>query len=157
MSVVKACEKYNYLFRAETQEISTVSTSEVTLRTITVPGDSMGINGYIRAVALWRSAGGNFSKTMRVKFAGNTVKQQIHTSGNQQYDNVPAFIWNQGATNAQDSSLLGAQLHNTNNVVGSWAVDTTLDFDITFTGLVANAGNTLYLRFASVEVWRFDD
>lgn len=140
-----------------TQEQSTVSTVEVELGKIIIPGGTIGKNGLVRVVALWRTTGANHSATMRIKFGGNTIKQQIHTSGNQQYDNVPAYVWNQNAINAQDSSLLGAQLHNTNNVVGSWAVDTALDVDVTFTGLVANANRTLYFRAGIVEVFRNDE
>lgn len=152
----KTIQGYDLLIGRTTQEQSTVSTVEDTLGKIIIPGGTIGKNGLVRIIALWRSTGSNFGATMRIKFGGNTVKQQIHTAGNQQYDNVPAYVWNQGATNAQDSSLLGAQLHNTNNVVGSWTVDTTLDVDVTFVGFVANVNRTLYFRAGLVEVFRND-
>lgn len=153
MSVTCTSNKHWLLYCASiTQEQSTTSTSEVTLGTITIPGNSMGVVGWVRIIALWRSTGGNYSGTMRTKFGGNICKQQVHTSGNNQYDPVTCYVWNQNATNAQGSGQKVSNVHLGNATVGSFAVDTTADVDITFTGLVANAGKTLYLRFASVEV-----
>lgn len=142
---------------AITEEVShTGDTNEATLGTITVPADSMGPHGFIRVWAVFVGMGAG-THTFKIKFDGNDAKRTWYAGTNQLVDFVPAFIWNKGVTDSQGTGIMWGVSHlRTPESPTLFAVDTTTDVDVTFTGQNTVAGDTVYLRFALVEAFFSD-
>jgi hypothetical protein len=142
---------------AITEEVShTGDTNEVTLGTITVPADSMGAHGFLRIAALFRAMGAG-THTFKIKFGGNDVKRTWYAGTTMLIDFVPAFVWNKGAVDSQETGIMWGVSHlRTPETPTSFAVDTSADVDVTFTGQNTVAGDTAYFRFGLVEAFFSD-
>ena len=130
----------------------TGDTNETELGKITVPGNSMGPNGSLRIWSTWQTllSGGN--KNMKVKWGGQILESQVW-AGTGCGSFTPLHIWNTGATNSQKSQdwAMAVGHLKAGGTVEVAAKDTTADVDITFTGQLGNAGDTVALEFALVE------
>lgn len=130
----------------------TGTTSETTLATIAVPAGAMGVNGGVRISGLFSYTNSANSKALRVKFGGTTYYGPTVTTT----ASAPFLfeIWNRGAANSQ----VGPGVTNTVPLGAAAvapttsAVDTASAFNITFTGQLANSGETITLEAYTVEV-----
>lgn len=129
----------------------TGTTSETTLKTITIPANTLGVSGtlVIRvALSLTNNANG---KTLRVRFGG-TQFLSLSVSSFASH-NSETRIQNRNATNSQIappniSTIWGG----TTSAVVTGSVDTTLDQAITITGQLTNAADSFTVESVIVEV-----
>lgn len=130
----------------------TGSTIETTLATITVPKGSLGKNGRVRITTTWSYTGSANNKNSRIKFNGFAYLDRTTTT-----DNTGRYhteFWNRGAWNSQAggpfSQVSGSSSPNGYTLS---TMDTRLsDFNITITGQLANAGETITLEGYLVEI-----
>lgn len=141
---------------AVAQTAHTGDTAETTLSggTITVPADTLGANGRLRISLFMRFTGTAGTKTVRIKFNGTTFFEAANGATILSARSL-AEIANRNATNSQVGGPLGLQGigGSTNDVVTS-AHDTTGALDITITGQLGNAGDSIAIASYLVEVLR---
>jgi hypothetical protein len=154
----KHCSGYDRLVAAIVEEVShTGDVNETTLGTLTIPADSMGAYGFVRIFASFYATGKGGNHIFRVKFGGTQIKYSLYATATDKVDIAPAFVWNTNVTNAQETGVAGdAVVHYRQELPVTPAVDTTADVDVTFTGQNSVAGHTIFLKFAMIEVFRFD-
>lgn len=127
----------------------TGDTSETTLKTVTIPANSMGPNGYTEVLLTGQHTPNANNKTYRVRFGGTLVGTAIPTTS---ASGVWRFIIsNVNATNVQKSSPLAGVDGVSGNAVGSAAIDTTADVTLLITGLLANGADSIAV--ADLKVW----
>jgi hypothetical protein len=130
----------------------TGTTTETTLATITIPGGSMGPNGSLRISPLWSYTNSANTKTLRIKFAGNTCYSSTPTTsaGLQAY----FTIRNNNSASAQSAIGTGTSSGSggSSTAVVSLTVDTSLDQVVVITGQLASAAENISLLGYSVEV-----
>jgi hypothetical protein len=125
--------------------------TDFTLATIAIPGNSMGLSGAIRVTTQWSMTNNANSKTLNIKYAGTAYLASTLAS------NASARIqsqWqNRNATNSQvgNSTIQGNFSGNANAAITT-AVDSTADQNITLTGQLANAADTITLESYLVEL-----
>lgn len=140
------------LIGRKTLDASTSSVTEVVLNTITVPGGTMGPNGLIIIYSKWRGDTLSVIKRARIYFGGFIVQnQELQTQNNLDMFFLPLFIWNKNDTQAQRGSIkFGTQHVRASDPIVNLTLDTSVDQDIDFRGLVDNASATLTLQSAFV-------
>jgi hypothetical protein len=129
-------------------------TNENALATITIPANSLGINGSIRVWHLWTVTNSANNKTMRVRFSGasGTIYNQIVLTTSA-INHQLTVITNRGATNSQvGSASLSSSFGASASANVTSAVDTTADTTIVITGQKASAGETITLERYMVEI-----
>lgn len=143
-----------YILAASAVAVSnTGNTTETTLATISVPANSMGANGILRITTLFGYSGGAGTWTPRIKFNGTTFFESAAFATTILLARQIAQIANRNATNSQ----VGTSTGMSNQLVGTVAVatsahDTTTSLNITITGQLANAGDTVTLHSYLVEL-----
>lgn len=128
-------------------------TSEDTLATITVPANTMGINGQMRVSHVSNSTNSAGTKTYRVHYsgaAGTVIFSQAMTT--QVAGGGIAIIGNTGAANSQLWGATGQINVATGANSGSSAVDTTASTTLVITGQKSSAGDAATLVCYTVEV-----
>lgn len=130
----------------------TGSTTETTLATIAVPANAMGANGVLRITAQWGYSGGAGGWTPRIKFNGTSFIEPS-AFANTSFRSPANADRNRNATNWQ----LGTAL-----VQGNWGASPTAvvtsshaatgALNITITGQLANAADTITLHAYTVEL-----
>lgn len=134
----------------------TQSTAELTINTITVPGDSMGANGSLRygsKVSVNSSAN---AKTVNVKYGGTTMLNgTTSTAGVSSFRFQNGIIGNQNATNKQvgeaGGSFGGANGVNSGTIARG-TVDSTTDQSLTVTATLGVATEYVILESSLIEV-----
>ena len=133
----------------------TGSTVETTLATISVPANAMGANGIIRVTAQWSFAGAGGTRTPRIKFGATTYGGPALTSAG-----LSARVQAQWANRNNTSSQVGNEptqvnwSQNNTAVSTTSAIDTTSAQNITLTGQLSSAGDTITLESYLVELIR---
>lgn len=129
----------------------TGSTSETTLKTITIPAKAMGANGSVR-VTLLASANNNANtKTLRVKFGGTTFHQTNLTT--QLSRQAIVIIRNRNSESSQVGNPVAFDgIGAASAVVITSAVDTTADVTLLITGQLANGADDMHLEGYTIEV-----
>jgi len=102
------------------------------LRTITIPGGTLGANDALRVTAAWSHTNSANVKTLRIRFNGTTFHgQQVTANASSR---TQATIANRNATNSQlgfgGSGSTSGQWASGGNAVVTSAFDTTTDLDI---------------------------
>ena len=129
----------------------TGSTSETTLATIAIPANSMGANGRLRITTFWSTSGVAGTKTARVRFGGTAfVAAGVTTT----YWQNMAIIRNANNVAVQKSfaTISTSSFDLANGTAGSGAINTAAAQNITLTGQLSNAGDTLTLEAYEVEI-----
>lgn len=123
------------------------TTNENALATITLPANTLGLNGSVEILATWAMTNSANNKTTRVRFsgaAGTEFQNRIITT--QASSQQLTSISNAGATNSQRGMGLGSPgTGETTNSIVIGAIDTTADTTIVLSGQKALAGETLTL------------
>jgi hypothetical protein len=133
----------------------TQSTGEITLLSVTVPGNTMGLNGQLRVgtTFAYGPSSGN-TKTLRVKFGGITYRS--FTPSNTTYLDSISNIANSDVTNLQIGSPSGQVSLNTaataNAIFGG--TDTTADQTFAVTAQLASAAETITLLQNSLLLYK---
>lgn len=124
------------------QALGAADTNENTVRTFTVPANSMGPNGSVKIFTLWTANNDASVKTAKVKFGGTNYTNLALTSttGAQ----TLTRITNRNATNSQVGFAVGsAGITTTAAAVTTSAVDTTADVTVLVTAQKADGTDTL--------------
>ena len=116
----------------------TGTTTETTLLTIPIKGGLMGRGGRLAEVAVFAMTNNANNKTLRAKIGGSTIA--TGTSSNLNSTRLDFWLLNR---NNQSSQY--------NNNTTSFAIDTSVDFDLVITGQLANAADTLTLSALTLE------
>ena len=116
----------------------TGTTTETTLLTIPIKGGLMGLRGRLGEIAFFAMTNNANIKTFRAKIGGSTIA--TGTSSNLNSTRFDFWLLNR---NNQSSQY-------TNNAA-SFAIDTSVDFDLVITGQLANAADTLTLSALTLE------
>lgn len=135
--------------RVSSQTSHTGDTNETTLKTFTVPANTIGINGHLRITILVGGSGTNDTKTIRMKFGGTTFMTAVSVSANISGRFV-IDIYNRGAANSQVGAVVSNGFSSTAIVTA--AIDTTLAKDIVITGQLANGSDAVSVEAYTVEI-----
>jgi hypothetical protein len=128
-------------------------TNEDVLATITVPGNSMGLNGSLRIWTLWTMTNSANNKTIRVRFSGaNGAQYMVVTNTTTATYHAVTLLGNRGAANSQVGQMSNGLIASSSGAVVTSAVDTTVDTTIVITGQKASAGETITLERYLVEL-----
>lgn len=128
--VTLACDGVGYT--------ATGTTSETELVSVTIPGGLMSSNGQLEVVSYWSETNNANAKTIRMKIGGfSGTSMNTITSVSFFTMNNLLIIRNDNSTTAQrgmPSSTTGVGTSTTS--VSTAAIDTSVDFQLTFTGQV---------------------
>lgn len=131
----------------------TGTTSETTLATVTVPARSMGANGRLRISGVFSMTDSTNSKTVRVKFGGTTYLTSATTTSGVITHRFEVIIANVNSETSQKSvSPSNGFFGFTSSALVTSTHNTALDQNVTFTGILANTGETITLESYCVEV-----
>ena len=123
----------------------TGDTAEFTLATITIPAGAMGNNGQVEIEAAFSMTNNANAKSPRFKFGGTAMFDgTVSGVGGQQ---ARKRIANRNATNSQVTFFYGAiNDFSSSSGVTTAAIDTTQPVNITITGQLAVATDTITLE-----------
>ena len=132
---------------------NTGSTSEFTFATITIPANAIGPNGQVEIIALWSYTNSANAKTVRNRFGGTQINSITATTT----ANIQSYIrlGNRNAANSQFVSgqgSAGGGFGSSATALGTAAIDTTAAVDITLTGQLASAAETITLESYLVRI-----
>jgi len=116
----------------------TGTTTETTLLTIPIKGGVMGLGTRLYEAAFFTTTNNANVKTFRAKIGGSTIATTTSSNTNSTY-----FSFWLLKRNNQSSQY--------NNNATSFAIDTSVDFDLVITGQLANAADTLTLSALTLE------
>lgn len=122
----------------------TGNTSETTLKTYSIPANSLGANGWIE---VYLNAGPHTNsanaKTYRVKYGGTSFAALAATTS--VTGKFIIRISNMNVTNAQNSGTSSAGISSgfSTNAALTGTIDTTAAQDLTITGQLANSGESI--------------
>ena len=116
----------------------TGTTLETTLLTIPIKGGLMGLGSRLNEIAFFAMTNNANVKTFRAKIGGSTIATATSSSLN-----ATGFNFSLINRNSQSSQY--------NNNASSFAIDTSVDFDLVITGQLANAADTLTLSALTLE------
>lgn len=128
------------------QSSLTGTTDETTLATINIRPKELGAAGGVRVKALFTHTNGGNNKTMKIKFGGTAYYTQVVTTSD--FTQAEAIILNRNNVASQAGAGTGASALVTSSV------DTDDAFDVTITGQLASAGDSIALESYVCEVLR---
>lgn len=128
----------------------TGDTNETTLATITVPAGAMGANGSATVEALFSYTNSANAKTLRIRFGGTQMVSIAATTTVS--TRLQIRIHNRNATNSQVSVGFSPGFGSSTGPVITAAIDTTAAVNITITGQLASAGETITLESHAAEI-----
>lgn len=129
----------------------TGTTSETTLRTITIPADRLGGAGGFRLKASILLGGSNDAKTVRVRFDGNVIASETYPAGTT-WVAVNLTMLNRTTASQLTFREFMADPGGPGQGTQSTTVDTTSDQDITITVQLANSADAAGLDFSLGEI-----
>lgn len=146
---------WGVLFHSSVAVDLTGSVAETTMRSVTVPGGLLGLNGVLRVSAAWSYTGSVNAKTLRFKLGGTTFAQADNSATAANVTGAGRFILsNRGALNSQlgnPAFSMGLSYAGTQAFTTA-AVDTSIDQVLTVTGQLASAPELLRLERLLIEV-----
>ena len=129
----------------------TGTTSETTLASFTVNGGLMGAKGKLKIWPLLSMTNNANGKTFKLKMDGNVIYGNTRT--NETHIQFVSIVRN---ANSESSQKIGtgvtAGLGTSTAAIVTLSVDTAVDFTISITGQLANAGDTLTLEGFFMEI-----
>lgn len=130
----------------------TGTTAETTLETITIPPNTLGLNGTLEFEFWFNTNGTAGSRVLRIKLNSATVISYVVANDTQPV-RIKGKLFNDGATNAQqilfeiDESTIARVILDT-----TAAQDTTAAMDIVVTGDLSNGADEIILEASFVEL-----
>ena len=130
----------------------TGTTTETTMATISVPKDRLGKNGMLRITATYSYPNNANNKITRVRFGGLQSYAATNTTTLQQRFQVE--IGNRNSLTSQFTALAGAPIGfgTSASAPVTMAIDTSVDQNVTLTGQLGNAADTMVLESYTVEL-----
>ena len=130
----------------------TGNTTETTLATIEIPAGAMGANGILRVTTLWTTTNSANNKTQRVKLDGTAFLAFVATT--QLSHRHVTIIQNRNSASSQvgATAAVANAFDASASAVTTGAIDTTLAKNLTITGQLANAGESITLESYIVEL-----
>lgn len=127
----------------------TGNTTETTLATIAVPANMMGPNGALRINAQFSHTNSANNKTSRIRLGATEFAGTVQTTvaGSR----IAAIIQNRNVANSQVGGFYGS---SGGSAAVTAAIDTTVSQNLTITGQLASAGETITLESYTVEILR---
>jgi hypothetical protein len=115
---------------------------ETTLATVTIPANALGANGRVTIVF---GVTQTTAQTLKMKLGGTTLFT-VATAATTYILN--GCIANRGAANSQRHEFIQVGVSNASvtGQLGTAAIDTTASVDITITGTLTNAANSITLE-----------
>jgi len=137
------------------QSSHTGDTNETALRTIAIPANALGANGFVRVTFVFSHTNSVNTKTVRVRLNGvagtiyYSTANTTTTSGRAEIE-----IFNRNATNSQVGFLTASAGFSNGLAAGviTSAIDTTASVDLVVTGQLTNTGETVAVESYVVEV-----
>lgn len=142
---------------------SPADTLENTLKTVSIPANSLGANGRIRAYCIVKSTGTNNTKTYRIKFGATTLFSFVDGATSESRYEFNLNIFNRNLTNSQYAWFIhpynnvAADTDTFNSISRRWntsAIDTTANQDLVITGQLANSLDSIIISGLFVEIIR---
>jgi hypothetical protein len=130
----------------------TGTTSETDIRSLTIPGNSLGANGGMHILAVGSVTGTAGTKTIRLKFGSATVSAVSEAAGATANWRIEVWIFNSASASSQKGNVLsheGTAIEEQNRFGAS--VDTTVDFFVKLTGQLADGTDSITTDFFLVE------
>lgn len=131
-------------------------TTEVTLATISVPANVMGLNGGLRVILHYQISGVANTKFLRLKWGGSTLFTVNYAAGDQVAGVSEFVIMNRNATNAQEAQGYYTSPANALTGLGvqTRAIDSTAVTSVVITGQTTNAADEVQMDVTTVELIR---
>jgi hypothetical protein len=127
-------------------------TTEVVLATITVPANTLGLNGKLRVTTTWGYTNGANDKILRVRFSGAAGTQYLSTTATTTATNqIITIFGNAGATNSQRGFQGSNGVGTSGSAIATSAADTTTATSIVISGQKEVGSETLTLEGYTVE------
>jgi len=132
----------------------TGTTTETTLATVVVPGNAMGANGILEIDHLWSTNGDASNKTLTIKVGANFILGSVLAS-------VGVYQGRHIVSN-RNSASSQVQFRNTQHLFSTtaaglnteFAIDTTSNFSILFTGTLTDTADTITLDRYMIRLMR---
>ena len=130
----------------------TGTTSETVLATIAIPAGTLGINGAIKLRAIWSTTATLGTWQPQVKLAGSTMQNPGVQANTNKFYWTEWIIYNRGVLNSQ--VRINAQSPNQPNTTAPslQSIDFSIAQNLTLTGTLSNAGDTMQLDAYTVEI-----
>ena len=127
----------------------TGDTNEMVIKTYTIPGGSIGPNGYIKIEFVGFAGASNANvKTIRPKLGGNLLVAASLASAIS--TKLELWVAADGANDAQNYLQIGG-FTTTSGSVQTGALDMTQDQSLTISALLADAGDTVGVQMVRIE------
>jgi hypothetical protein len=135
---------------AQRQNTTITGTGDQVAATIAIPGGTLGTNKGLRVTGVIRRTTGSGTLVVKVKYGGSTVSGTTlsATGGNIVF---VAYVWGDGATNAQRGGIVTTYNGSNLVAVGTSAVDSTASQNLTIEGLLGTTTDVWTLDYAAVE------
>lgn len=133
----------------------TGTTAETTLATIAIPAGAMRVNGSLRIRPIFSYTNSTNLKTLRIKLGGTSIWFGDNGSSASNFGSQPFVdVRNRGVANSQIS--VAASAAGVNYQIASAPLTTAIDMSVaqnlTITGTLASAGETIRLEGYTVEI-----
>jgi len=131
----------------------TGTTAETTIRTVVMPALSANARVVVEAVWSFTSGGSPGTRTVRHRYAGNGFHTQVCANTVLTYSCEPAFA-NRNATNSQiaRNAATAGGWGVTTSAVTTFAADSSVTQNLTFTCQLADAGDSAVLQSYCVSI-----
>ena len=127
----------------------TGDTAEAILATVRIPANTMGENGRVAVEALFSHSANANAKTPRIKFGGATVGWGFPVNASTASSKFGNSVQNRGSLTSQaflSAGALGPNSSGSSTTVATASVDTSQDVNVTITGQLAVATDTIALE-----------
>jgi hypothetical protein len=129
----------------------TISTSIVLIKG-TVPANSMGINGSLRAIHQFAYSNNTNAKQMQLQFGANNAIYSVTVASASFGIQGLALVHNCGVTNSQVANFNSATGLSTSSNIGYYSLDTTVDQSILVVANISVATDYIICEAGSIEV-----
>lgn len=154
MGMIRA-PKVVVLAQSAVQVTHTGDTAEFTFATVTIPAGMMGANGAVYVEALFSMTNNANAKTPFIRFGGTNIAWGFGITGAASAK-IGNTVQNRNAVNSQvclSPSALGPFSSGASSAVQTMAIDTSQAVNITITGQLANAADSINLEAYRVELY----
>lgn len=129
----------------------TGTVTETVLATIAIPAGLMGVNGMLRITPLWSVTNNANAKTLMVRLGGTSIST-AGAASQATYQNL-IILRNRGVANSQVSPVTASTGNGFNgSAAATFAIDTSVAQNLTLTGTLGNAADTITLEGYTVEI-----
>ena len=157
-------QSFSYVLVADGADAtSPADTLDNTLKSVSIPANSLGANGRIRVYCIVKSTGTNNTKTYRIKFGATTLFSFVDGATSESRYEFNLNIFNRNLTNSQYAWFMypynnaAANTDTFASISRHWntsAIDTTSAQTLAVTGQLANSLDSIIISGFYVEILR---